>query len=132
MKHVLAEAVNWLNGCKYGYTYKDKIVLFLYTANAVIVIIFVVSIFGEVKIIDIYFRKSYLLNWIPAKSVIIRRYGVLLSLPMILDYIILAKPDWEDREIRFVTELDLNHDNATSRCGCKYRNLYNNIITSLP
>jgi hypothetical protein len=106
--------------------------LFLYTANAVIVIIFVVSIFGEVKIIDIYFRKSYLLNWIPAKSVIIRRYGVLLSLPMILDYIILAKPDWEDREIRFVTELDLNHDNATSRCGCKYRNLYNNIITSLP
>jgi hypothetical protein len=93
MKSVLAEATNWLGGSRYGKTYKDKIVLFLYIVNAVIVIIFVVSIFGKSKAIDIYF-KSYLLNWIPAKSVLIRRFDILLALPMILDYIILAKPDW--------------------------------------
>lgn len=113
MKSTLAEAINWLNGSRYGKTYKDKIMLFLYIVNAVIVIIFVVSIFGKAKIIDIYFKRTYLLNWIPAKFVLIRRNGILLSLPMILDYIILAKPDWEEKGIQFVTELDLNHDNAT-------------------
>lgn len=112
MKSVLAEAINWLNGSKYGYTYKDKIILFLYIVNAIIVIIFVVSIFGKVKIIDIYFKRTYFLNWIPAKSVLIRRDGVLLSLPMILDYIILAKSDWEENGRQFITELNLNYDNA--------------------
>ena len=113
MKSTLVEAINWLSGSRYGKTYKDKIMLFLYIVNALIVIIFVVSIFGKAKIIDIYFRRTYLLNWIPAKSVLIRRDRILLSLPMILDYIILAKPDWEEKEIQFVTELALNRDNAT-------------------
>lgn len=133
MKSILAEAINWLDGSRYGKTYKDKIVLFLYIVNALIVIIFIASVFGTSKVIDVYFKRTYLLNWVPVKSVLIRRYGILLSLPIILDYIILVKPDWEEKEIRFVTELDLNHEKYDDhRCRCKYGNLHNTIFTPFP
>lgn len=59
MKSVLAEATNWIGGSRYGKTYKDKIVLFLYILSAVIVIIFVISVFGKSKVIDIYFKRTY-------------------------------------------------------------------------
>src|SRR5918995_1116401 len=85
MKSILAEATNWLGGTRYGKTYKDKTVLFLYIVNALIVIIFIASVFGKSKVIDVYFKRAYLLNWIPVKSVLIRRYDILLSLPIILD-----------------------------------------------
>jgi FkbM family methyltransferase len=35
----------------------------------------------------------------------------MLSLPMILDYIILVKPDWEEKEREFMTQLNLNYNN---------------------
>jgi FkbM family methyltransferase len=107
---VLAEAISWLKGSKYGYTYKDKIALFLYIANATIIIIFIIGIFGKARAIDIYFKRTYLLNWIPIKSVLVKIDGIMLSLPMILDYMILVKPDWEKEERQFVTELNLEDD----------------------
>jgi FkbM family methyltransferase len=107
---VLAEAISWLKGSKYGYTYKDKIALFLYIANAIIIIIFIIGIFGKARAIDIYFKRTYLLNWIPIKSVLVKIDGIMLSLPMILDYMILVKPDWEKEERQFVTELNLEDD----------------------
>ena len=111
MRSILSESISWLKGSKYGYTYKDKIVLFLYISNAIIIIIFIISIFGKNKAIDIYFKRTYLLNWIPIKSVLVKRDGVMLSLPMILDYIILVKPDWEEKEREFMTQLNLNYNN---------------------
>ena len=110
MASVLAEAISWLKGSKYGYTYKDKIALFLYIANAIIIIIFIIGIFGKARAIDIYFKRTYLLNWIPIKSVLVKIDGIMLSLPMILDYMILVKPDWEKEERQFVTELNLEDD----------------------
>ena len=110
MASVLAEAISWLKGSKYGYTYKDKIALFLYIANAIIIIIFIIGIFGKARAIDIYFKRTYLLNWIPIKSVLVKIDGIMLSLPMILDYMILVKPDWEKEERQFVTELNLDYD----------------------
>jgi FkbM family methyltransferase len=107
---VLPEAISWLKGSKYGYTYKDKIALFLYIANAIIIIIFIIGIFGKARAIDIYFKRTYLLNWIPIKSVLVKRDGIMLSLPMILDYIILVKPDWEEEVRQFVIELNLEDD----------------------
>jgi FkbM family methyltransferase len=111
MRSILSESISWLRGSKYGYTYKDKIVLFLYISNAIIIIIFIIGIFGKNKAIDIYFKRTYLLNWIPVKSVLVKRSGVMLSLPMILDYIILVKPDWEEKEREFMTQLNLNYNN---------------------
>jgi FkbM family methyltransferase len=111
MRSILSELISWLKGCKYGYTYKDKIVLFLYIFNAIIIIIFITGIFGKNKLIDIYFKRTYLLNWIPVKSVLVKIDGAILSLPMILDYIILVKPDWEEKEREFMTQLNLNYNN---------------------
>ena len=110
MASVLAEAISWLKGSKYGYTYKDKIALFLYIANAIIIIIFIIGIFGKARAIDIYFKRTYLLNWIPIKSVLVKIDGIMLSLPMILGYMILVKPDWEKGGRQFVTELNLEDD----------------------
>jgi hypothetical protein len=45
------------------------------------------------------------------KSVLVKIDGAILSLPMILDYIILVKPDWEEKEREFMTQLNLNYDN---------------------
>ena len=111
MRSILSELISWLKGCRYGYTYKDKIVLFLYIFNAIIIIIFIVGIFGKNKLIDIYFKRTYLLNWIPVKSVLVKINGTILSLPMILDYIILVKPDWEEKEREFMTQLNLDYNN---------------------
>jgi hypothetical protein len=108
---VLAEVLGWLKGSKYGYTYRDKIALFLYIGNAIIVIIFIIGIFGKARAVDIYFKRTYLLNWIPIKSVLVKRDGIMLSLPMILDYIILVKPDWEKEARQFVTKLNLDDNN---------------------
>lgn len=111
MVSVLAETVNWLKGSKYGYTFKDKIALVLYIGNAIIVTVFTIGIFGKARAADIYFKRTYLLNWIPIKSVLVKRDGIRLSLPMILDYIILVKPDWEEEARQFVTGLNLNDNN---------------------
>lgn len=108
MASILSEAISWLRGSKFGYSYKDKIALLLYIGNAIIVIIFIIGIFGKTRAIDIYFRRTYLLNWIPIESVLVIRDGIKLSLPMILDYIILVKPDWEEKVRQFVTELNLD------------------------
>jgi FkbM family methyltransferase len=111
MRSILSEIISSLKGCRYGYTYKDKIVLFLYIFNAIIIIIFIIGIFGKNKLIDTYFKRTYLLNWIPVKSVLVKIDGAILSLPMILDYIILVKPDWEEKEREFMTQLNLNYNN---------------------
>jgi FkbM family methyltransferase len=113
VKSIISETLTWLRGSKYGYKFMDKIILFIYILNATIILIFTFTIFGKDKAIEIYFKRNYLLNWIPAKSVVIEREGIILSLPMILDCIILAKPDWEKEEREFVNSLNLeqNDDN---------------------
>jgi FkbM family methyltransferase len=114
----VSEILDWIKGSKYGYKFKDKIVLFLYILNASIILIFTYAIFGKDKTLELYFHRSRLLNWMPFKSVVIQREGIKLSLPMIIDYIIVVKPDWEKEERAFLTKLDLqkkdndnDHDN---------------------
>jgi FkbM family methyltransferase len=111
MTSVVSEALDWLKGSKYGYKFKDKILLFLYILNATIILIFTYAIFGKDKAIEIYFHRNPLLNWIPFKSVVIEREGIKLSLPMIIDYIILVKSDWEKEERAFLTNLSLQRGN---------------------
>jgi FkbM family methyltransferase len=105
------EISDWLKGSKYGYKFKDKIVLFLYILNATIILIFTYAIFGKDKTLELYFHRSRLLNWMPFKSVVIRIEGIKLSLPMIIDYIIVVKPDWEKEERGFLKKLDLQKKN---------------------
>jgi FkbM family methyltransferase len=105
----VSEALDWLKGSKYGYRFRDKIVLFLYILNATIILIFTYAIFGKDKTLELYFHRSRLLNWMPFKSVVIQREGIKLLLPMIIDYIIVVKSDWEKEERAFLTKLDLQN-----------------------
>ncbi|MBV9669157.1 MAG: FkbM family methyltransferase [Nitrososphaeraceae archaeon] len=116
MTSAVSEALDWLKGSKYGYKFKDKIVLFLYILNATIILIFTHVIFGKNKTLELYFHRSLLINWMPFKSVVIEREGIKLLLPMIIDYIIVVKSDWEKEERAFLRKLDLqkkdnNNDN---------------------
>ena len=111
MASAVSEALDWLKGSKYGYKFKDKIVLFLYILNATIILIFTYAIFGKDKAIEAYFHRNLLLNWMPFKSVVIEREGIKLSVPMIIDYIILVKSDWEKEERAFLMNLGLQKGN---------------------
>jgi FkbM family methyltransferase len=108
MTTALDEALDWLKGSKYGLKLKDKLILFLYILNATIVLIFTYAIFGKDKVIEIYFNKNILLNWIPFESVTVERDGIKLSLPMIIDYIVLVKLSWEKEEREFLNNLNLD------------------------
>ena len=67
-------------------------------------------IYGKVRAIELVVKRISLLNWVPTpKSVLIKRNGMLFSLPMILDYIVLVKSDWEQKERDFVSNLNLNN-----------------------
>jgi FkbM family methyltransferase len=111
LKQSLAnEAIDWLKGSRYGLSYRDKIILFLYILNAIIILTIIDVIFGKERILQIYSTHAYLLNWIPIDSITIKRDHIRLLLPLILDYIILAKPDWEQKQREFATSLKLNND----------------------
>jgi FkbM family methyltransferase len=112
MASALYEALDWLKGSKYGYKLKDKAILFIYILNATIILILTYSFFGKDKDIEIYFHRNLLLNWLPFKSVVIQRDGVKLYLPMIIDYIVLVKSDWEKEERAFLIDLDLEKDDG--------------------
>jgi FkbM family methyltransferase len=50
------------------------------------------------------------LNWVPlTESVLVKIDQAILLLPMIIDYLVLVKPDWEQKEREFVTKLNLNN-----------------------
>lgn len=108
MTTALDEALDWLKGSKYGLKLKDKLILFLYILNATVVLIFTYAIFGKDKAIETYFNKNILLNWIPFESVTVERDGIKLSLPMIIDYIVLVKFNWEKEEREFLNNLNLD------------------------
>ncbi len=92
MKSIISETLTWLRGSKYGYKFMDKIILFIYILNATIILIFTLTIFGKDHSIEIILRElSTELD--TCKSVMKEREEIKLSLPMILDRIILAKPE---------------------------------------
>ena len=105
MKSTFGEINDWFKGIKLGHSSKDKLILFTFIINAVIVIIFLVTFFGKEKTAGIVLTKPNLLNWIPAKKVLVKIDGILLSLPVTLDCMIIVKSDWEKEEREFALNL---------------------------
>jgi hypothetical protein len=137
MTSAVSEALDWLKGSKYGYKFKDKIVLFLYILNATIILIFTYAIFGKDKALETYFHRNLMLNWMHFKSVAIEREEIKLSLPTIIDYIILVKSDWEKEKRAFLANRftkkrhnDNDHDNFIMNIG-EYWLLYNTICKKI-
>jgi FkbM family methyltransferase len=98
---VISRAINWLKGVKFGLGLKDKIFLFICIVCAIVVR----------DRTDIFTR-------IPRpKSILIKRCGIILSIPSSPDGITLVKQNWEQLGIKFVTNLELknnknNYDNV--------------------
>ena len=105
MKTTLGEIYDWLKGIKLGNSPRDKFVLLTYIINAVLVITFLVTIFGKERAAKIIFRRPHLVNWIPANKIIVKIDGILLSLPVTIDYMIFVKSDWEKKEREFASKL---------------------------
>ena len=90
---LISETLGWLKGSKYGCRFRIKLLSSsIYILNATIILIFTLTIFGKDHSIEIILRElSTELD--TCKSVIIEREEIKLSLPMILDCIILAKSE---------------------------------------
>ena len=101
MKSIKSEIIDWIRGYKFGYAIKDKIVLLIYILNGIIILTALYIISGKENTGRIILSKPNLLNWIPAKKVMLNRDGVLLSVPTVLDYMIFVKLDWENEEKQF-------------------------------
>lgn len=110
MASTLGEICDWLKGIKFGYSLRDKFVLFTYIINAIIVIVFLVAFFGKEKTAKIIFSKPHLVNWIPAKNALVKIDGILLSLPVTIDYMITVKSNWEKDEREFASRLSLDNE----------------------
>lgn len=105
MKSTFGEMYDWLKGSKLGHSYKDKIALFAYIANAIIVIGFFLTFFGREKTWEISLSKPSLFNWIPVKNILVKIDNILLQLPVLIDYILFVKLDWEKEGREFASNL---------------------------
>lgn len=122
--------INWIRGYKFGYTVKDKLILLAFILNGIIVITLLYMIFGKEKTHKIVMNKPNILNWIPVKKVIIKRDGVLLSVPTVIDYMMFVNMDWENEEKEFalkhskdgkvILDIDSNVGFYTSILANKY------------
>lgn len=109
MESTLGEICDWLKGIKFGYSARDRFVLFTYIINAIIVILFLVSFFGKEKTAKIIFSKPSLVDWIPAKNVLVKIDGILLSLPVRIDYMLFVKSNVEREEREFASKLHFDN-----------------------
>jgi len=99
---VISRAINWLKGVRFGYRIKDKLFLFICIVWAMVIR-----------------DRTNLFTWIPRpNSIIIKRCGIILSVPSTLDGITLVKQNWEQMGIEFVSKLELRNNN---------KNTYDNI-----
>ncbi len=108
MKSILGEIIDWIKGSRLGSSPTDKLVILTYILNAVIVMVFLFTFFGKEKTAEIIFKRPNLINWIPAKKVLVKIDGILLSLPVIIDYMVFIKLDWEKKEREFAKNLSSN------------------------
>ncbi len=106
MKSTFEDMVEWLQGSKLGYSKMDKLALFAYIANAVIVLGFFLLIFGRGKTWEISLSNPNLFNWIPVQEILIKIDDILLRLPVLIDYVLFVKQDWEKEARDFALKLD--------------------------
>lgn len=105
MRSTVGEMFDWLGGFVLGHSTMDKVILFVYITNAVILIGVFLVIFGREKAWKISLSNPRLFDWIPARYVLIRIDGVLLRLPVLIDYVLFVKQDWEVEARGFASNL---------------------------
>jgi len=108
LKSIRSEIIDWIRGYKFGYTIKDKIILLIYILNGIIILTLLYITLGKKNTGKTILSKPNILNWIPAKKVMIKRDGVLLLIPIVIDYMVFVKLDWENEEKEFALKSPKN------------------------
>jgi len=108
MEDTGSQIIDWLKGSKFGNSFLDRLILFFYILSTVIILAILYVILGKEKTSRIILSKPKLINWIPIKKVNVNIDGILLSLPLVLDYMMFVKSDWELEEKNFMKEISKN------------------------
>lgn len=96
------EIIDWLKGYKFGVSFSDKFTLFFAILNKIIILAILYIILGKEKTSKSILSKPGFLSWLSNKKVNVNLDGILLSLPLALDYLWLVKSDWELEEKEFM------------------------------
>jgi FkbM family methyltransferase len=108
MKDTRSQIIDWLKGCKFGKSILDRIILFIYILSSIIILALLYVILGKEKTGKILLSKPKLINWIPIKKVNVNLDGIFLSLPLVMDYMMFVRTDWELEEKKFMKEISKN------------------------
>jgi len=108
MKSTRSQVIDWLKGCKFGSSILDRLILFIYILSELIILASLYVILGKEKTNKSILSKPRLLNWIPIKKVNVNLNGILLSLPLVMDYLVFVKSDWELEEKEFMQKISKN------------------------
>ena len=108
MENTGSQIIDWLKSCRFGESFSDKLILFFYILSTIIILAFLYIILGKEKTSRIILSKPKLINWIPVKAVNVIIDDVFLSLPLVLDYMLYVKSDWELEEQNFMKKISKN------------------------
>lgn len=100
--------IDLLKGYRFGLSISDKLIIFIYMFNALIILGSLYVILGKEKTSKCILSKPKMLNWIPIKKINVNLNGILLSMPLVMDYMIYVKSDWELQEKEFMKKFSKN------------------------
>lgn len=123
----LSQIVEWINIYKLGLNRKDRLIIFIFMTNFIIMIITLMGIFGKEKGFGIYLKNTWLSDWIPGKNLMINSDGIILSIPTSIENLTVIKPDYENIEKTFVTSLGINTESVVIDVGA-HMGLYSIFI----
>ena len=103
-----SQITDWLKGYRFGESISDRLILFIYILGSVIILGLLYVILGKDKTSKIVLSKPNLINWFPIKKVNVNLDGILLSLPLVMDYMMYVKSDWELEEKEFMKKTSKN------------------------
>ena len=96
------EVIDWIKGYKFGVSFSDRFILFFAILSKIIILAILYVILGKEKTSKSILSKPGLLNWMSGKKVNVNLDGILLSIPLVVDYLWLLKSDWELEEKEFM------------------------------
>jgi len=109
MKSTGNKILNFIKGCRYGSSVLDRFIIFIYIFSTLLTLSLLYVILGKEKTGKILVSNSRLFNWIPIEKVTVNFNGILLSLPLALDYMMLVWDNWELEEKEFMKKVSKNN-----------------------
>ena len=129
-----AEAIDWLKGSKMGYTYFDKLKIFLCILNVILAFFILVTILGgnDQKATKFLLKKPKVAHCIPIKNTQIVLDGLRFQIPAEFDYLIYVKSDWERKERDFVSNLTMTNGDFIIDVGANIGHYTNLLAKKYP